>query len=75
MNAPVAAVSRDAASDSPPAAVARARHVRAVILERQDQQDRRRIATRYEKLAIQYLAMLSVSLIEKYLATLFANTA
>jgi transposase len=37
--------------------------------------ERRRIATRYEKLAIQYLAMLTVSLIEKYLATLFANTA
>jgi transposase len=85
----------------------RARHVRAVIPERRDQQDRRRhqrgrppkfdraayrqrnvieravgwlkerrrIATRYEKLAIQYLAMLSVSLIEKYLTVLFANTA
>jgi hypothetical protein len=37
--------------------------------------ERRRIATRYEKLAIQYLAMLSVSLIEKYLTVLFANTA
>jgi transposase len=37
--------------------------------------ERRRIATRYEKLAIQYLAMLSVGLIEKYLVTLFANTA
>jgi transposase len=85
----------------------RARHVRAVIPERRDQQEwrrhhrgrrpkfdraaycqrnvieravgwlkeRRRIATRYEKLAIQYLAMLSVSLIEKYLTVLFANTA
>ena len=85
----------------------RARHVRAVIPERRDQQDRRghrpgrrpqfdriayrernvieravgwlkerrRIATRYEKLAVQYLAMLSVSLIEKYLTTFFANTA
>ena len=83
----------------------RARHVRAVIPERRDQQDRRhhrpgrrlhfaraayrqrnvieravgwlkerrRIATRYEKLAIQYLAMLSVSLVEKYLDTLVAN--
>ena len=85
----------------------RARHVRAVIPERRDQQDRRRhrpgrrpafdrvayrqrnvieravgwlkerrrIATRYEKLAIQYLAMLYVGLIEKYLTTLFADTA
>ena len=85
----------------------RARHVRAVIPERCDQQDRRhrrpgrplhfdraayrqrnvieravgwlkerrRIATRYEKLAIQYLAMLYVGLIERYLSTLFANTA
>jgi transposase len=85
----------------------RARHVRAVIPERRDQQDRRRhrpgrrpafdrvayrrrnvieravgwlkerrrIATRYEKLAIQYLAMLYVGLIEKYLMTLFADTA
>lgn len=85
----------------------RAHHVRAVIPERRDQQDRRRhrpgrrlafdrtayrqrnvieravgwlkerrrIATRYEKLAIQYLAMLYVGLLEKYLTTLFANTA
>jgi transposase len=37
--------------------------------------ERRRIATRYEKLAIQYLAMLYVGLVEKYLITLFANTA
>jgi transposase len=37
--------------------------------------ERRRLATRYEKLAIQYLAMLYVGLIEKYLITLFANTA
>jgi transposase len=37
--------------------------------------ERRRIATRYEKLAIQYLAMLYVGLIERYLSTLFANTA
>lgn len=37
--------------------------------------ERRRIATRYEKLAIQYLAMLSVSLVEKYLATLLATKA
>jgi hypothetical protein len=35
----------------------------------------RRIATRYEKLAIQYLAMLYVGLIERYLSMLFANTA
>jgi transposase len=35
--------------------------------------ERRRIATRYEKLAIQYLAMLSVSLVEKYLVTLLAT--
>jgi transposase len=35
----------------------------------------RRIATRYEKLAIQYLAMLYVGLVERYLVTLFANTA
>jgi hypothetical protein len=35
----------------------------------------RPVATRYEKLAIQYLAMLSVSLIEKYPSVLFANTA
>ena len=85
----------------------RAHHVRAVIPERRDQQDRRarrpgrrprfdrrayrarnvieravgwlkerrRVATRYEKLAIQYLAMLYVSLLEKYLMVLFANTA
>lgn len=77
----------------------RAHHVRAVIPERRDQQDRRRhrpgrrldfdraayrqrnvieravgwlkerrrIATRDEKLAIQYLAMLYVGLLEKYL--------
>jgi transposase len=37
--------------------------------------ERRRVATRYEKLAIQYLAMLYVSLLEKYLTVLFANTA
>lgn len=37
--------------------------------------ERRRVATRYEKLATRYLAMLSVSLIEKYLTVLFANTA
>jgi transposase len=37
--------------------------------------ERRRLATRYEKLAIQYLALLYVGLIEKYLITLFANTA
>lgn len=37
--------------------------------------ERRRLATRYEKLAIQYLAMLYVGLIERYLSTLFANTA
>ena len=37
--------------------------------------EHRRIATRYEKLAIQYLAMLYVGLVEKYLITLFANTA
>jgi transposase len=85
----------------------RARHVRAVIPERQDQRERRehrpgrrptfdqaayrernvieravgwlkeprRVATRYKKLAIQYLAMLYVSLLEKYLRTLFADTA
>jgi transposase len=35
--------------------------------------ERRRLATRYEKLAIQYLAMLSVSLVEKYLVTLLAT--
>jgi transposase len=84
----------------------RARHVRAVIPERQDQRDRRsrrpgrrpefdrqayrqrnvieravgwlkerrRLATRYEKLAIQYLAMLYVGLVERYLCALFANT-
>jgi transposase len=78
-----------------------ARHVRAVIPERRDQQnrrrhrpgrplasdraaygqrnvieravgwlkERRRIATRYEKLALQYLAMLYVGLIERYLST------
>jgi hypothetical protein len=28
-----------------------------------------------EKLAIQYLAMLYVGLVERYLSTLFANTA
>jgi hypothetical protein len=33
------------------------------------------IATRYKKLAIQYLAMLYVGLSEKYLTTLFAGTA
>ncbi|HEX5387130.1 MAG TPA: transposase [Gemmatimonadales bacterium] len=38
-------------------------------------QERRRIATRYAKLAIQYLALLYVALPEKYLTTLFANTA
>jgi transposase len=85
----------------------RARHIRPVIPERRDQQDRRqhrpgrrpvfdrhayrqrnvieravgwlkerrRVATRYEKLAIQYLAMLYLALIERYLSTLFANTA
>jgi transposase len=37
--------------------------------------ERRRIATRYKKLAIQYLAMLYVGLSEKYLTTLFADTA
>lgn len=37
--------------------------------------ERRRLATRYEKLAIQYLAMLYVGLVERYLAALFANTA
>ena len=37
--------------------------------------ERRRIATRYEKLAIQYLAMLYVGLIERYLSRLFADTA
>ena len=37
--------------------------------------ERRRIGTRYEKLAIQYLAMLYVSLLEKYLTVLFADTA
>ena len=37
--------------------------------------ERRRIATRYEKLAIQCLAMLYVGLIERYLTTLFANSA
>jgi transposase len=37
--------------------------------------ERRRLATRYEKLAVQYLAMLYVGLVERYLDTLFANTA
>lgn len=37
--------------------------------------ERRRIATRYEKLAVHYLAMLSLGMIEKYLTTLFAYTA
>jgi hypothetical protein len=37
--------------------------------------ERRRIATRYEKLAIQYLAMLYVSLLEKYLTVLFAMSS
>jgi hypothetical protein len=44
--------------------------VRAVIPKRHDQRERR--ATRYEKLAVQYLAMLYVGLAERYLATLFA---
>jgi transposase len=37
--------------------------------------ERRRLATRYEKLAIQYLAMLYVGLVERGLSTLFADTA
>ena len=37
--------------------------------------ERRRIVTRYEKLAIRYLAMLYISLLEKYLTVLYANTA
>ena len=37
--------------------------------------ERRGIATCYKRLAIQYVSMLYVGLIGKYLSTLFANTA
>jgi len=37
--------------------------------------ERRRIATRFEKLAVNYVAMLTIAVIEKYWRVLLPNTA